>query len=142
MHILTGLFLSAFTSATLLPGSSEAVLAGILASKSATIGVAVLVAAVGNTLGACVNWVIGRFFAHYRGSRWFPVNNENFDQYTTWYKKWGMWSLLASWVPVIGDPLTVLAGVARTPILLFTVIVFVAKLVRYMVVAGVIGLFW
>jgi membrane protein YqaA with SNARE-associated domain len=142
LQILIGLFVAAFVSATLLPGSSEVVLAGILASGQASVGAAVLVATIGNTLGACVNWAIGRYFAHFRHHRHFPVDADKFDAYAIWYQKWGVWSLLASWVPIIGDPLTVLAGVARTPFLLFVAMVFFAKAVRYLVVAGVISLFW
>jgi len=142
LQILIGLFVAAFVSATLLPGSSELVLAGVLASGEVSVGVAVIVATIGNTLGACVNWVIGRFFAHFRHHRYFPVDEDKYDAYAHWYQKWGVWSLLASWVPIIGDPLTVLAGVARTPFMLFVAVVFFAKAVRYLVVAGVISLFW
>lgn len=142
MTLLAGLFLSAFLSATLLPGSSEVFLAGILSQNSAPVGLAVFVATVGNTAGSCVNWYIGRFFAHFRYHRRFPVNPGQYEQYSSWYRRWGIWSLLLSWVPVIGDPLTVIAGAARTPIVLFTGIVFVAKGVRYLFVAGLVGFFW
>ena len=139
---MTGLFTVAFLSATLLPGSSEVVLAGVLASGSATITAAVIAATLGNTLGSMVNWAIGRYFAHFRQAKWFPVDPDKYQKYEQWYQKWGIWSLLLSWAPVIGDPLTVLAGVARTPLLVFVPVVLVAKLVRYLVVAGVIGFFW
>ena len=142
MPILITLFLSAFTSATLLPGSSEAVLVGVLANNAVPVGLAILVATIGNTLGSCVNWVLGRYFAHFRDRRWFPLDEAHYERYARWYRKWGLWSLLASWLPVIGDPLTVLAGIARTPIGLFVIIVFMAKAVRYMVVAGLVSLLW
>jgi len=139
---LTGLFTVAFLSATLLPGSSEVVLAGILASGTTPVSLAVAAATLGNTLGSVVNWAIGRYFSHFREAKWFPVNPQKFEHYQQWYQKWGIWSLLLSWAPVIGDPLTVLAGVARTPLLVFIPVVLVAKFVRYLVVAGVIGLVW
>jgi membrane protein YqaA with SNARE-associated domain len=142
MSLLTGLFASAFLSATLLPGSSEAVLAGVLAAGKSPLAMAVLVATIGNTLGSCVNWGLGRFFAHFRHRPWFPVRPERFAQYSRWYQRWGIWSLLASWMPVIGDPLTVIAGVSRTPLVLFTLVVFIAKGIRYLLVAGVFGLVW
>ena len=140
--ILASLFFSAFLAATLLPGSSEAVLVTILATGSASTGMAVVVATVGNTLGSCVNWGIGRFFAHYRSHRWFPVTPDKFERYTAWYQRWGIWSLLLSWMPFVGDPITVIAGVTRTPFLLFTAIVLVAKGARYLAVAGVLKLIW
>ena len=139
---LISLFIVAFVSATLLPGSSEVVLAGVLASGTTTTTMAVMAATLGNTLGSMVNWAIGRYFAHFREAKWFPVKPEKYQQYEQWYKKWGIWSLLLSWAPVIGDPLTVLAGVARTSLLVFVPVVLVAKLARYLVVAGVIGLIW
>ncbi len=139
---LTGLFTVAFLSATLLPGSSEVVLAGILASGTTPVSLAVAAATLGNTLGSVVNWAIGRYFSHFREAKWFPIKPEKYEHYQQWYQKWGIWSLLLSWAPVIGDPLTVLAGVARTPLLVFVPVVLVAKFVRYLVVAGVIGLVW
>ncbi len=138
--MLITLFIAAFTSATLLPGSSELVLLGVLAVGEISLPLAIGVATLGNTLGSCVNWAIGWFFAHYRTHRWFPVGEAKFDQYTQWYQRWGLWSLLLSWVPIIGDPLTVIAGIARTPLWLFVPIVLVAKLGRYLIVAGVFKL--
>ncbi len=140
--LVSTLFISAFVSATLLPGSSEIVLVGVLSSNEVAVGLAVLVATIGNTLGSCVNWGIGRFFSHHRSHKWFPVPHEKYDRFTTWYQRWGIWSLLLSWLPVIGDPLTVIAGISRTPILVFTTFVFVAKAVRYLVVAGIFLTIW
>lgn len=140
--LLAGLFISAFTSATLLPGSSEAVLVAIMATGDVSTALAIGVATLGNTLGSCVNWAMGRYASQFRQRRWFPVSPEKFEQYSRWYNKWGLWSLLASWVPIIGDPLTVLAGVARTPFYIFLPIVLVAKLVRYLIVAGMFGAFF
>ena len=139
---LYALFLSAFTSATLLPGSSEAVLFAVVAAAKTSTGLAVAVATAGNTLGSCVNWVLGRYFARYRNRKWFLVSAQTFARYTAWYQRWGLWSLLASWVPVIGDPLTVMAGLARTPLMVFVPLVLIAKAARYLVVAGVVQLFW
>ena len=138
---LFGLFVSAFTSATLLPGSSEAVLAGVIAFGSASIWSAVVVATLGNTLGSVVNWGMGLFAARFRHHRRFPLTAEQYERYSDIYAKWGVWSLLLSWTPVIGDPLTVVAGVMRTPIWLFLPLVMFAKGARYIVVAGVVQLF-
>jgi membrane protein YqaA with SNARE-associated domain len=138
--LLASLFVSAFLSATLLPGTSEITLSGMIAAGHVPVVAAILVATIGNTLGSCLNWGIGRFFAGFRSHRWFPVPASRFDYYSDWYKRWGVWSLLMSWVPVIGDPLTVIAGAARTPIVIFTLIVFIAKGIRYMIVAGILDL--
>ena len=135
---LTGLFAAAFLSATLLPGSSEVALAAALASGRSGLAEALAIATLGNTLGSCVNWALGLFAARWRGSRFFPVSEKNYDRYSTLYQKYGLWSLLASWVPIIGDPLTVMAGIFRTPLIIFVPIVAVAKLLRYLAVAGVV----
>lgn len=135
---LSGLFIAAFLSATLLPGSSEAALAALLVSERSGVVDALIVATIGNTLGSCVNWALGLFVTRWRGSRFFPVKGKDFGRYCALYQKYGLWSLLASWVPIIGDPLTVMAGVFGTPLRLFVPIVAVAKLARYLVVAGAV----
>lgn len=138
--LLGSLFLSAFLSATLLPGTSEIALTGMIAGGHVPVIAAILTATIGNTLGSCFNWGIGRFFAGFQSHRWFPVPAVKFDYYSDWFRRWGVWSLLMSWVPVIGDPLTVIAGAARTPIVIFTLIVFIAKGIRYLMVAGILDL--
>jgi membrane protein YqaA with SNARE-associated domain len=82
-----------------------------------------------------VNWVLGRFIARLEGRRWFPVNRAQVAKAERWYRRWGKWSLLLSWAPVIGDPLTVVAGVLREPLPIFIVLVTVAKVGRYVAVA-------
>jgi membrane protein YqaA with SNARE-associated domain len=139
---LGGLFLAAFLSATLLPGSSEAALAALVASGRVDTALAIAVATFGNTLGSCTNWAIGRYLAHWKGHKRFPLTAEQFDKACGWYARWGVWSLLLSWTPIIGDPLTVVAGVFRTPLWLFTAVVGFAKLVRYLAVVGLVRLVW
>ena len=131
-----GLFLSAFTSATLLPGTSEAALLALLASGRGEPGLLVTVATVGNVLGSLVNWLIGRFLSAYRDRRWFPVRAATYDRAVGWYGRYGAWSLLMSWLPVIGDPLTVIAGALRVDFLRFVVLVSVGKGARYAFVAA------
>jgi membrane protein YqaA with SNARE-associated domain len=137
---LAALFLSAFLSATLLPGSSEAALVALLAAGKGSPAVLIAVATLGNVLGSCVNWVLGRFFAHFRDRRWFPVGPRAFDRAERWYGRYGVWSLLFAWVPIIGDPLTVVAGVLRTELRWFLPLVVLGKLARYVAVAG--GYLW
>src|SRR5688572_5587260 len=108
------LFASAFLSATLLPGSSEAALLALLAVGQGITWALIAVATVGNVLGSCVNWAMGRFFAHFEGRRWFPFSRKDYDRAAEWYGRYGKWSLLFAWVPVIGDPLTLVAGALRT----------------------------
>jgi membrane protein YqaA with SNARE-associated domain len=141
MFDLAGLFAAAFLSATLLPGSSEAAFAALLGSGRISLAEALAVATAGNTLGSCANWAIGRWLAHWRDHPRFPVPPAKFERYAAMYRRWGVWSLLLSWVPIIGDPLTVLAGVFRTPFWLFTAVVAVAQFGRYLALAGAVSAF-
>jgi membrane protein YqaA with SNARE-associated domain len=130
------LFLSAFTAATLLPGSSEAVLTGLLVYGQGEPWLLIAVATVGNVLGSVVNWVLGRFLSAFRDRRWFPVSAGQYDRATGWYRRYGLWSLLFAWVPVVGDPLTVVAGALRVSLVPFVALVTVGKLTRYLFVAA------
>jgi membrane protein YqaA with SNARE-associated domain len=126
-----GLFVSAFTSATLLPGSSEAALVTLLALGRGDAGVLVVVATAGNVLGSCVNWVLGRFFSSFRDRRWFPVDEQSYERAAAWFRRYGVWSLLLSWLPIIGDPLTAVAGALRADFLWFVILVSLGKAARY-----------
>ena len=132
------LCLSAFLSATLLPGSSEAVLLGLLASGQGNPAMLVGFAALGNVAGAMVNWGLGLFFEHYKDKSWFPIQAAAMARAQVWFSRWGLWSLLLSWVPVIGDPLTLVAGVLRVPFGRFLVLVTIGKVARY----GLLVLAW
>ncbi len=131
---MAGLFAVAFVAATLLPAQSEAALVGLqLAGYSPVL--LVLVAGAGNTLGAVVNWALGRAVERFRGRPWFPVSGSSLDRATAWYRRWGRWSLLLSWAPIGGDALTVAAGVLREPLWSFVALVALAKTGRYAVLA-------
>jgi membrane protein YqaA with SNARE-associated domain len=130
-----GLFLTALAAATLLPAQSEALLAALLLNGYAP-WLVVAVASAGNVLGAVINWALGRGVERLRGRRWFPVSETALERAQRWYARWGRWSLLLSWLPVIGDPLTVVAGVLREPLPMFLLLVGVAKVARYVVVAA------
>lgn len=129
------LFLTALVAATVLPMQSEAVLVGLLLAGQQPPWLLVLVATVGNVLGSVVNWWLGRGIERFRDRRWFPAGPNAMARAERWYRRHGRWSLLLSWVPVIGDPLTVVAGVLREPFPTFLLLVTVAKAGRYIVLA-------
>jgi len=131
------LFSAAFLAATLLPAQSELLLAGVLALGEQPAWALIAVATAGNVLGSATNWLIGRYLMHFKDRRWFPAKQATLDKAEAWYRAYGRWSLLLSWAPVIGDPLTLIAGVLREPFVSFCCIVLVAKLGRYLVVAGI-----
>ncbi len=131
-----GLFVAALGAATLLPLQSEAVLVGMLLSQHYPVWVLVAVASLGNVLGSLVNWMIGRSIERFRDRRWFPLNQQQLDKAQGIYRRFGRWSLLASWVPVIGDPITLIAGVMREPLWRFLLIVTLAKTGRYLLLTA------
>lgn len=128
-----GLFTSAFLAATMLPVVSEAVLVGLQASGHYDPVQLWLWATAGNTLGSVVNWVLGRFLVHWRHKRWFPIDEKHLERATRWYQRWGVWSLLLAWTPIIGDPLTCVAGVLRCRFPVFLALVTISKGGRYLV---------
>ncbi len=130
-----GLFLTALLAATLLPGSSEVVLAAMLAAGDFDALPLVAVATGGNTAGALVNWALGRFLLRFRDRRWFPLTPAMHERAHRWFVHYGAWSLLFSWLPVVGDPLTVVAGVLRVDVWRFVTLVGLGKAARYAAVA-------
>lgn len=125
-----GLFIAAFVAATLLPAQSEAVLVGLLEARYVP-WLLVTVASVGNVLGSLVNWYLGRGIDRYSDRPWFPVKPPALARATHWYRRYGRWSLLLSWLPIVGDPLTLVAGVMRERLGVFVTLVAIAKTGRY-----------
>ena len=127
-----GLFIAAFGAASLLPMQSEAVLVGMLLSDQYSAATLQAIATLGNVLGSVLNWVLGRSVERLRHKRWFPVSDAKLSKAQRFYLRYGRWSLLLSWVPIIGDPLTMIAGVMREPLWSFLLIVTLAKGARYL----------
>ena len=128
---LAALAVSAFTSATILPGTSEATLLALAMADVAPGWLLLCVASAANVAGSSVNWLVGRFFAtRLRGTRWMR-DDGGMERATRWFRRWGKWSLLASWLPVVGDPLTLAAGLSRLRFPVFLLFVVVAKTTRY-----------
>lgn len=134
-----GLFLAAFLAATILPAQSELGLAALYKSGGFSLTWLVLIASIGNTLGAVVNWFIGRSIERFKDRKWFPASEKQLKKANAWYTKFGRWSLLLSWMPIIGDPITLVAGVMREPLWRFLLIVGFAKTARYAVLALLIA---
>jgi membrane protein YqaA with SNARE-associated domain len=130
------LFAAAAIAATVLPAQSEALLVGLIAAGGQSPLMLVAVASLGNVLGAFVNWLLGRGIERFRDRRWFPVGPAALARAEGWYRRWGRWSLLFSWLPIVGDPLTVVAGALREPLPSFLLLVTVGKVARYAALAA------
>jgi membrane protein YqaA with SNARE-associated domain len=135
LAVYAGLFLSAFLSATILPGQSEAALVALLLAGHHSTVMLLAAASAGNILGSVVNWLLGRFIERFKDKAWFPVSQRAMLRAESHYARWGHWSLLLSFAPVIGDPLTVIAGVLREPLWRFLLLVSISKIGRYLVLA-------
>jgi membrane protein YqaA with SNARE-associated domain len=122
-----------FLAATLIPASSEALLL-VLFQQGYTPWLLWLAATTGNTLGSCVNWFLGREIVRFRDRRWFPVSPQQLQKAQALFNRYGTWSLLLAWLPVVGDPLTLVAGVFRVRFVLFLLLVATGKSLRYAVV--------
>ena len=135
MLALLGLFLAALVAATLIPAQSEAVLVALLLDRSHPVLLLVFVATVGNVLGALVNWWLGRQAQRLENRRWYPLSGAKRERAQAWYRRYGRWSLLLAWAPVIGDPITLVAGMMREPLRVFLPLVILAKGGRYTLLA-------
>lgn len=139
MEVYLSLFLSAFLSATLLPGSSEILLAGLL-TQGYDSYLLWIWATVGNTLGSVVNWLLGRYLLHFQNRTWFPFKKKtSLLRSQVWFRKYGVWSLLLAWAPVVGDALTFIAGVMNVRFDLFLLLTVIGKAVRYAIILGIMS---
>lgn len=137
MLAYAGLFASALIAATILPMQSEAVLVELILQGDHPVAALLIVATLGNVLGAVLNWLLGRFLLRFKDKRWFPASAAQLSRAQGWYHRYGRWSLLGSWLPVIGDPITVVAGILREPLPSFLLLVTLAKGFRYLFLAQI-----
>jgi len=138
-HGLPALFLLSFTASTLVPVGSEWLLVALLAAGEEPL-VCLMAATVGNTLGALTTYAIGWYGADWIVHRVLRISEGQQQRAARWYRKFGIWSLLLSWVPVIGDPLCLLAGLSRTPFPWTLLLITVGKTLRYSSIAGLTSL--
>ena len=130
MTELALLFGAAFLAATLLPFYSEVLLFALLEAGGDPL-VLVAVATLGNTLGAVVNWLLGRYLLRFQHRRWFYFKPAQIARAQRWFERGGYWTLLLAWMPVGGDALTLVAGIMRVRLLPFLLLVGIGKGGRY-----------
>tara|TARA_B100001248_G_scaffold110675_1_gene82626 strand:- start:256 stop:687 length:432 start_codon:yes stop_codon:yes gene_type:complete len=125
------LLIISFLAATILPLSSELVLSTMLLTDSFDKYLLLVVASFGNIFGSSVNWYLGKKILIFKDKKWFPVNEKQIAKSEMYFNKYGIWSLLLAWVPIIGDPLTVIAGILRVNFFTFLLLVSLSKTSRY-----------
>ena len=125
------LSLISFLAATILPFSSEVVLTTMYLSNSFETYFLLIFASIGNIMGSITNWYLGKKITLFQNRKWFPVSRGQLERSRQYFQKYGLWSLLLAWVPIIGDPLTLLAGVLKVRFGIFFVLVSISKISRY-----------
>jgi membrane protein YqaA with SNARE-associated domain len=135
---LVVLFASALLAATMFPAQSEMALAGLHIAGKYSEWALLVVATTGNVLGSVINWLLGRHLIHFKDRKWFPIKGRALNKANATYQKYGVWTLLLAWVPFIGDPLTLVAGIFRTNIWLFLLLATIGKAGRYALLLAII----
>jgi len=132
--IYLSLFTISFLAATIIPFSSELTLAGLIATSNYDNLLLLIVASFGNVFGSVINWTLGFYSRNLTRKKWFPFKDQQIESSSKQFSKFGKWSLLFAWVPVIGDPLTLVAGLFRVKFTEFLILVTIGKVSRYIVV--------
>jgi membrane protein YqaA with SNARE-associated domain len=141
METSVSLFITAFLAATILPVASEAAVVAALTLSREPWGWILMAASLGNILGACVNWGLGRLASNATYAGWLPVSKTALEKAQKWYLKWGRAALLLSWAPIVGDAITVAAGALKEPLPTFLALVAIAKTGRYLALAFAVSSF-
>ncbi|MGY6275464.1 YqaA family protein [Methylomonas sp. MgM2] len=132
------LFGASFLAATILPFYSEVILFALLL-EGGDPAMLVIIATIGNTLGAVVNWFLGLYLLHFQDRRWFYFSKAQIEKAQRWYQRYGFWSLLFAWLPIGGDALTLIAGIMKVRLWLFLALVGAGKGLRYILVVYLAG---
>ena len=137
--IYLSLFFISFLAATILPFSSELTLAGLISTSNYDNLILLVVASFGNVLGSVFNWSLGFYSRNLSTKKWFPFKETQIERSSKWFSKFGKWSLLFAWLPIVGDQLTFVAGLLRVRFLDFIILVAIGKVSRYLIVFYLIG---
>ena len=137
--IYLSLFFISFLAATILPFSSEFTLAGLISTSNYDNLLLLVFASFGNVLGSVFNWGLGFYARNLTIKKWFPFKETQIERSSKWFSKFGKWSLLFAWVPIVGDPLTFVAGLLRVRFLDFIILVAIGKVSRYLIIFYLMG---
>ena len=137
--IYLSLFFISFLAATVLPFSSELTLAGLISTSNYDNLLLLVVACFGNVLGSVFNWSLGFYSRNLTTKKWFPFKETQIERSSKWFSKFGKWSLLFAWLPIVGDPLTFVAGLLRVRFLDFIILVAIGKVSRYLIIFYLMG---
>ncbi len=128
------LFFISFLAATVLPLGSEWLLV-LMLTQGFSLEQTVITAATGNYLGGCTTFFMGIWGADFLVEKVLRIDEKQLKKANNFYQRYGCWSLLLTWLPIIGDPLCLIAGILKTGFIRFSVLVFVGKFMRYATLA-------
>ena len=137
--IYLSLFFISFLAATILPFSSELTLAALISTSNYDNLLLLVFASFGNVLGSVFNWSLGFYSRNFTTKKWFPFKETQIERSSKWFSKFGKWSLLFAWVPIVGDPLTFVAGLLKVRFLDFIILVAIGKVSRYLIIFYLMG---
>ena len=132
------LFFSALISSTLLPGGSEALLLYRLHEGGNAV-ILVMIATIGNVLGSLITYGLGQLGSKAIHEKWLGMDDKKIKRAESWFGKYGQVSLLFAWLPIVGDPLCLVAGLLRSPLIWFVVLVTLGKFARYALLVGLLS---
>ena len=114
-------------------------MAGLISTSNYDDLLLLVVASFGNVLGSVFNWSLGFYSRNFTTKKWFPFKETQIERSSKWFSKFGKWSLLFAWVPIVGDPLTFVAGLLRVRFFDFIILVAIGKVSRYVIILNLIG---
>jgi len=133
MEYISIFFLS-FLAATIIPFSSEVGLLSYMAVGKFINELLLIFASLGNILGSCVNYILGHYIIKLKTKSWFPFKDNQILKATNWFNRFGVYSLFFAFLPIVGDPLTLIAGMFRVSFLKFIILVSLGKILRYLLI--------
>jgi len=133
MEYISIFFLS-FLAATIIPFSSEIGLLSYIAPGQFNNELLLIFASSGNILGSCVNYILGIYIIKFKTKSWFPFKDNQIIKATNWFNKFGIYSLFFAFLPIVGDPLTLIAGMLRVSFIKFIILVSLGKILRYILI--------
>ena len=128
------LFFSALVSSTLFPGGSEVLLL-LRLNEGGNVIMLVAIATFGNILGSLITYSMGRLGNEALHRKWLRISETQTEKAELWFAKYGTPSLLLAWLPIVGDPLCLAAGLLRCHLMIFLLLVTIGKLLRYALIA-------
>lgn len=134
LHILIFQFLISLISASIIPAQGELVMFALMASGKYTAWLLFCTACAGTVLGVSINWFLGRYLSRFQNEKWFPVKTTYIEKAKLLFDRHGRTALLLAGIPLIGDPITIVAGALKINFWFYLFTAGLSKCARYGIV--------